>query len=414
MIDLEVIKQEDRHVFSYAVGGTRENPTAGGNSISLPRHDKPIYTLFHDGRLVRHATRWLRTLANDPRTSPETVYQYARALKALFEYMEAQTQFGGLAMDNIIQCMRRKDLQDWVMNMKAHLAPTTVRNREAIAKSFIDWLCTDEGGNVRTMKDTPYPVTHAHPDGRLISPAPARSKHRPIPINEVLIPILKGFHNESERCAGQFIYDTGARISELRRARKGDLPDESRFPPGLKYYPMLLRGAKGAGGQEKHRFVMLSAPVLARIRRYHKSAEYRFSPYFDDRDPNKPLFLGVNGQPISQRNFLKQLKSAIARSGQDPKDFWTHLLRHGNAFSILMSDMGKDYFDNLFLAMMNLGHERIETTQVYTRIPPAFLQALSGQRKAIDRREEAKTILDATFLAPGQHKEHRGHRNDDD
>lgn len=417
MIHVETIQPGDRNLLTYTVGAGQENQAGvdDGRKVTLPSHDKAIYTFFHDGRIIQLATQWLRALVHDPRISDKTARQYAKALKPLFMFLERRSNYQGMAMDSILAVVSRKDLQDWISTMQNSLAPATVRNREVIAKGLIDWLCTDEGGNIRTLRDTPYRRTLAHPDGKLISPNPPPGVHQPIPINHVLIPIIKGFHNECERCACHFVFDTGARASELEHALKRDLPDERDFPPGLKYYPLVLHGAKGQGGLEKPRIVMLSAPVLARIRRYHKSAEYRFSPYFDDeRDPDKPMFLGVNGQPLKQANFLKQFKSAVARQDLNPKDFWTHLLRHGNAFSILMSDMGKDYFDNLFLAMVNLGHQRVETTQIYTRVPPAFLQALSGQRKAIDRWEEARQIDEATFLSPGKHKERRGHRDMDD
>jgi site-specific recombinase XerD len=190
------------------------------------------------------------------------------------------------------------------------------------------------------------------------------------------------------------------------------VPDPKNFPDGLKYYPLYVRGSKGRGGQIKERVAIISAPVLARIRRYHNSPEYRFSPYFDNSKPEKPAFLSVNGYRLSRRNFGKQMEYAAIRVGLDPRFFSPHKLRHGAAFSILSSELGKDYFDRLFLVQQVFGHKQIKTTEIYTAVPPAILAKLNRDSVIKDKYEEAKKIKDATYLPLERHTEQRGHRED--
>ena len=91
-------------------------------------------------------------------------------------------------------------------------------------------------------------------------------------------------------------------------------------------------------------------------------------------------------------------------------EFRTHWLRHGTAFSVLRSDIGKSYEDRMLTVQQMLGHARLETTEIYTQISPALLTKLTRAGKELDRLKEAEHIREKTFLAPLKHKEKRGHR----
>jgi integrase/recombinase XerD len=179
----------------------------------------------------------------------------------------------------------------------------------------------------------------------------------------------------------------------------------------VKYFPLYVRGSKGRGGQVKERIALISAPVLARISRYHNHPEYRFCPFWQGGDPKKPVFLSANGKSISSRNIRAQMSLACGRAGLDHECISPHALRHGAAFSILRSELGKDYFDKLFLVQQLFGHRSITTTEIYTVIPPGVLAKLNANQVITEKYEEAKRILDSTYLSPGKHSEHRGHGN---
>lgn len=363
-----------------------------------------IYTYFNDGIIIELPTRWLRALSLRPRYSAQTVCQYGRSVSDFLKWHLESGHNSARSLDNIIKITTRRDIECWIKDRKAaRIEASTLRNREVAVKMLFDWLTTEEGGRIRSLENTPYKT------GKLISPPPERRKPRFV-TSEDIIRLLGGFHNECERCLGHFLYDTGLRISEAERILKRELPDPRNFPDGLKYYPLYVRGSKGRGGQIKERVAIISAPVLARIRRYHNSPEYRFSPFFGNADSEKPAFLSVSGYRLSRRNFGKQMECAAARAGLDPKFFSPHKLRHGAAFTILTSELGKDYLDRLFLVQQVFGHNQITTTEIYTAIPPAVLAKLNRDGVIKDKYEEAKRIRDATYLPLERHIERRGHR----
>lgn len=295
------------------------------------------------------------------------------------------------------------------MRDEGHLAPNTIRHREVVVKSFCEFLCSAASGNIRAIDSFPYPATPAHPVGKLISAPATRKVARSITAEEV-IQLLKGLNNECERLLIHTLFDTGMRISEAARLRLSDLPNEKNFPEGLKYYPLHIPGSKGRGGAIKERYAMISAPTLARIRRYHQTLEYRLTSHFDRRDPDKPAFLTINGRAWSERNALAQIKRAAERSGLSKSLYSPHKFRHGAAYDYLRSDLGEDYVERLATVKELFGHKLISTTELYTRIPVTMLSKLSAGDKLVDRFEEHKRILEETFLPPRLHTEKRGHR----
>jgi site-specific recombinase XerD len=365
---------------------------------------KNILTYFNDGIIVELPTRWLRSLSCKPRYSPHTVNQYGRSAADFLKWLLEVEHYSRHSLDTVLKITTRRDLEYWIKDRKAiGIKASTLRNREVAVKTLFDWLTTEEGCRVRTLDNTPYKT------GKLISSSPEGRKPRFV-TSEDVIRLLNGFHNESERCLAHSLYDTGMRISEAERLLKRELPDPKNFPDGLKYYPLYVRGSKGRGGQIKERVAIISAPVLSRIRRYHNSPEYRFSPYFSNMDLEKPAFLSVNGYKVSRRSFGKQMDCAAVRGDLDPKFYSPHILRHGAAFTILASELGKDYFDRLFLVQQVFGHSRITTTEIYTAIPPAILAKLNHDGVIKDKYQEAKRIKDATYLPLERHIEKRGHR----
>ena len=366
---------------------------------------RTLYTFFRNGSIVELPTRWIRAISFEPRYSPQTVRQYSHNVKDLLVWLCESERYRGLSLDNVLVAINRRDLQEWILDRKAiHLKSSTLRNREIAVKLFLEWLTTLEAGRVRALENTPYKT------GKLISPAPHRRKPQYIS-EEMMIRLLTGYHNESERCLAHTLFDTGLRISELQRLCKRDLPDPTLFPNGLKYYPLCIQGSKGRGGQIKERPALISSPVLARISRYHNTGEYRFSPFWQHGDPNRPVFLSVNGRSICPRNVRSQMDLAAVRTDLQARLFSPHRLRHGTAFSILRSELGRDYFDKLFLVQQLFGHKSITTSEIYTVVPPAVLAKLNSDRVVREKYDEAKRIFDATYLAPARHSEVRGHRN---
>lgn len=290
-----------------ALESVQLNSSTAKSTLPSRHSDRTTHTFFQNGFIVEHPTRWLRAISFEPRYSPLTVKQYAHNAKDFLVWLCETERYSGLPLDDVLLAVNRRDLQDWILDRKAaRLEGSTLRNREIVVKLLLEWLTTSEAGPLRSFDETPYKT------GKLISPRAEKRKPRFISC-ELIVTLLNAYHNEGERCLVHTLYDTGLRISEIQRLQVRELPKASYYPSGQKYFPLTLRGSKGPGGSTKERTALISAPVLARINRYHNSSEYRFSPFWQPADPYKPAFLQVNGNCLCPRNVRAQGSGRSAR-----------------------------------------------------------------------------------------------------
>lgn len=369
-----------------------------------------IYSVVDShGVIVRSMHEWLSklNLQTNISISRGTVEQYGKALTYLCRWIEARPPYSKLDIEQNIANLTREDLLRWIRYMKAAGAKSrkTLRQREAAVKEFLLWLSTTEGAQRRSQLDSPYGR-----DGMLKGIVKGSTPKSPkfIPTN-LIVDVLNGLKNECERCLFHFQYDTGLRISELINLRASELPELSSFSEAHEFIPLYIRGVKGSAGDIKERITLVSRAVLKRVKRYHASKEYRLAHGWDIDGANKPAFLTVNAFQWSLRNASKQFKNAIRRAGVN-ESFCTHWMRHGTAFSVLRSEMGKDYQDKILIIMSMLGHNDIKTSQIYTQVSPAMLTELTKAGSVHNRLDEAEQIRARTYLAPLRHMEKRGHR----
>jgi site-specific recombinase XerD len=378
--------------------------------LSLRSTPNPVYSVVDGkGSIVRSAHEWLSYLGRlaGLTYSAGTIEQYARTLTYLCRWIEEDRPYENLSIDENIKLLDRQDIVQWLSDMESQgvRSKKTLHAREAGVRQFLDWLTTQDGGCVRDLKSSPWgrdgqlPYVIARPNAR--SPKYVSA--------EVIVELLNGMHNECERCMFHAQYDMGLRISELIALRLGDLPEEHLFDQALAFIPICISGVKGRGGQKKERITLISRAVLKRIKRYHSTREYKLAPDWDIDDPDKPAFLTANQAQWTRRNASKQFKRSVRRMGL-PGSLRTHWLRHGTAYSVLRSDIGRGYEDRMLMIQQMFGHTNLSTTEIYTQISPALLESLTKEGKAINRLGEAERIRESTYLGPLQHKERRGHR----
>ncbi|MBD1388862.1 tyrosine-type recombinase/integrase [Neiella sp. HB171785] len=369
-------------------------------------------TLFSkEERIVYHAHNWFSYLNRSIGRSitSSTAEQYGRSLSYLCEWLETSDYFPNLSLDQALEIISRDDIVEWQSYQQEKGCSNSTRSgREAAIKEFLTWLTTSEGGNIRSLEDSPWGRSNT-----LRYTVRKANKKSPKHITkELVISVLSAMHNECERCMFHTQYDTGLRLSELINLKKGDLPSSSIYSnQEFELYPLLVNGNKGRVTGLKTRNTVISRAVLNRIRKYHNSPEYKLATGWRVNDPNKPVFLTSNGKPWASRNASKQFKSAVLRSGIQI-EMKSHWLRHGTAYSVLGSDMGKDYEDRMLTIQQMLGHADISTTEIYTQIPPAVLAKLNSEGQKTNRLEEAEAIREATYLPPLKHTEKRGHYRD--
>ncbi len=165
-----------------------------------------------------------------------------------------------------------------------------------------------------------------------------------------------------DRAIVEVAYAAGLRISELASASLGQLD--------------LRRGEVRVFGKgRKERVGLLGRPAIAALEAYLDAArpvlaERRRAgrgPGRDDPEPDA-VFLNHVGEPIVVRGLRLRI-DRLRRAAGLPEGVSPHTLRHSFATHLL--DGGAD----LRIVQELLGHESLATTQVYTHVSPARLQA---------------------------------------
>jgi integrase/recombinase XerD len=119
----------------------------------------------------------------------------------------------------------------------------------------------------------------------------------------------------------------------------------------------------GKGGRDRH--VPIGERALSWVRRYCDEAR----PHFALTPDGGTLFLNAQGAPLGP-DALSRHVTAYVRSGAPHKRGSCHLFRHSCA--TLLLDAGADV---RYVAEM-LGHQKLETTMIYTRVSLAKLSAV--------------------------------------
>lgn len=360
-----------------------------------------LYTLFdNEEKVITYPSHYLKRLIVDKRPA-ESQRQIAYVIKKYCEWIENSAFFQGLNVDEALSIVDKDDILDWITDQRqAGLSEVTIHNRELLIREMYKWFTTEEAG---IRKEIPW-------SSRCFT----RSQHKNIPrflTTQQVITLLNNMHNENQRAAAHLMFDTGLRISEMIRMKRNDLPDESDYPEWANYYALPVLGSKPFDGSGfKKRFTIISRPMLARIRKYHSTARYKLARGWKMDDLNKPVFLNIHGETLSKTSIYKGIKSAWKRAGLDAESVYPHRLRHGTAYSVLRSELGKELLDNLLILRGMLGHENIKTTEIYGSIPIVALQTICSQPVVHMRFKEADDIFQATYLPEYKNIQKRGRK----
>ncbi|NNM52324.1 MAG: site-specific tyrosine recombinase XerD [Pseudomonadales bacterium] len=158
-----------------------------------------------------------------------------------------------------------------------------------------------------------------------------------------------------DRAMLEILYACGLRVSELVNLRLGRVS--------------LRQGVvrvQGKGGKE--RLVPLGEEAMAWIQRYLVQAR----PLLLGSKISDVLFPGPTGEPLTRQAFWYRIK-AMARQAGVRQTLSPHTLRH--AFATHLLNHGAD----LRVVQMLLGHSDLSTTQIYTHVARARLQALHAK-----------------------------------
>jgi integrase/recombinase XerD len=188
------------------------------------------------------------------------------------------------------------------------------------------------------------------PARAITPPAPPRRLPKALDVGQIeallgAVP-TDGPRGLRDRALLEFLYGTGARISEAVGAAIDDLDLDSGG--------VLLRGKGGrsrlvpVGGyatQAVQAYLVRGRPALA--------AAGRGTP---------AVFLNARGGPLSRQSAWTILRRAATAAGLDPSKISPHTLRHSYATHLL--DGGAD----VRVVQELLGHASVTTTQIYTLV----------------------------------------------
>ncbi len=202
-------------------------------------------------------------------------------------------------------------------------------------------------------------LTGADPSRDLHPPAPPRRLPRALPVDDVIQLLEAGGPVSAagaeaplglrDRALLEFLYGTGARISEAVGAAVDDLDTDTGA--------VLLRGKGG-----RNRLVPIGGYAVAALHAYLVRAR----PGLAAAGRGTPaVFLNSRGGPLSRQGAWAILRGAARRAGlpdAGPQAVSPHTLRHSYATHLL--DGGAD----VRVVQELLGHASVTTTQVYTLV----------------------------------------------
>ncbi len=154
----------------------------------------------------------------------------------------------------------------------------------------------------------------------------------------------------------EFLYGTGARVSETVGLDLGDLDLTDR---------VVLVTGKG----NKQRLVPLGSKAVNALGAWLPD---RLSMKRRD-EPGDPVFLNLRGRRLSRQGVFNIVKKHADEAGIARAKVSPHVLRHSAATH--MVEAGAD----LRTVQEMLGHATISTTQVYTRVSPAHVMEIYVQ-----------------------------------
>jgi site-specific recombinase XerD len=160
--------------------------------------------------------------------------------------------------------------------------------------------------------------------------------------------ILGTIQNVKHKLLLGLMYSSGLRVSEVVNCKVKDLDFIGKL--------LRVRQAKGA----KDRTTILSEKVSAVLLKYVKN-----------KNANDYVFASDRGGKLTERTAQKVFADALQKSGIK-RPATCHSLRHSFATHLLETGTSIRYIQEL------LGHARLETTQIYTKVASNNLQGIKS------------------------------------
>lgn len=292
--------------------------------------------------------RFLEMLSAERGASSHTLAAYQRDLKDWYVALQNQSISLVEAQTSDLETI----LLLWA---EAGLTATTVARKLSALKQFYRFLqsdCMCEANPVQHMRapkrlrPLPNVISESEVDN-LFTAAQAR---------------ISGLENVKAvrfLCLLEILYASGLRVSELVSLKLTDIDYEFSW--------VLVKG-KG----QRERIVPLTGRACEAIVRWRSVRDQTLPLSMKMRQKAAPFLFPSRAKTghLSRERFAQELKHLAMKAGLDQKKISPHTLRHGFATHLLAN--GAD----LRSVQKFLGHADISTTQIYTHILDARMQAL--------------------------------------
>ncbi len=189
--------------------------------------------------------------------------------------------------------------------------------------------------------------------------APKLNRHLPDSLSEIdcenllNAPDIKSEYGLRDRCMLELMYSSGLRVSELVSLELNQLNQN-----------MGVIRLIGKGNKE--RMTPVGEEALYWVKKYLNESR---PVLYKEMRPTDAFFLSSRGSAITRQAFWQHIKKYLIKAGLK-SSYSPHSLRH--AFATHLINHGAD----LRTVQMLLGHSDLSTTQIYTHVAQARLQAL--------------------------------------
>ena len=281
--------------------------------------------------LERYLEHYIRYLTLERGRSSHTISAYRQDLRA---YLDALAVQGVVTPAGITISMA----QQYVQNLRG--ASTTIARRVSSIKNFHRYLMEEK-------------VVSEDVSSTLVPPALPQRLPKALSIDEVraLLEAVPGDEPSAlrDRALLEFLYASGARISEALALTVDDVLDENG---------RASSAVRVTGKGRKQRIVPIGSYAREALDAYLARAR----PAFAMKSSSTPsVFLGSRGTPLSRQNAWLILRRAAERAGVSAR-ISPHTLRHSFATHVLSG--GAD----IRVVQELLGHASVSTTQIYTKV----------------------------------------------
>lgn len=285
---------------------------------------------------------FINYLEYEKRSSPHTVLAYRKDLEQVSEFVSLS--FG---IEDLEQCSH-PELRAWVIDLvEQGLSTTSVNRKIATLRSFYKFLLRSRV----ITKDPTYKLKSLKNPKKL--PEFVQESTIEAVLMENVYEIT--FEGQRDRMVMEFLYLTGARLSELIALTWADLD--------------LAQGqVKVLGKRSKERIIPLSNLLKQSIISYKKVFEERFSKI----KGNEYFIRSNRGEKAYSMMIYRIVKHYLDLFAQNTRRS-PHLLRHTFATHLLNKGADLNAVKDL------LGHASLAATQVYTHNSMEKLKAVFEQ-----------------------------------